>query len=1620
MKPYFKAILFIVFLLIMLPLGTSADLPKEEAVTDEGYTVSYDGETYSLWREGDKLSSWESLTELLEEASGLGAPIRFSSVRSDEAVVISSGRLTLSGSISISEPILVRSGAEVTLCDINLTFTEGAYMNIRGGSVTLASGAIISDGNAVTLGLSSSSRFLMEGGDVLSSSREPCISVERGCASLLAGYVSNESGVALVNRATTELGESVLIEGAGYDIDAYEPLTLSAGGGRFSSTLSVRYMSGFERGTLTEVFFSASEKLVDKITLFDINGKEYGITFFESYGGYTEENFIGVYLPFTLTYSSFGTVELVESYLAHEPTVEGAECSREGFFHLGWYLDPSFGSAFYFGEPLASDTVIYAKYELEHIRYSINELSFEYDGKEHYLTFLELYHRLDGIYNFEWCDSEGRVVANTEALPLCKVSDSGEYRCKVTFTSGEYVTVAVTEYIGVEITKRAVEPPLIPSVKYTGRIQYPDISSTSVFRIEDEGFLGVGTYGIRAELTDPDNYRWVGTEDAYTYLNFEIMKADNAWVEELSVKDVYFGAEINFSCVSKFGEVKLAFSDYPTGEYASTPPTTVGVYYVKAVVEESVNWHYMESAPLSFSVIEDKPVSLGIEKAPSRTGYTAFDSFDTSGLVLLVRYSSGKEELVSGSSVSVHYQSADSLRVGHSGVFLEYRGLTVIVPVTVQRADYVFDLELCDESFIYDGEYHTLTPSGVFPSGKDGVAVGYAISGGGVNAGGYTVTLRFTVSSPEYNPIPDMTALLTVLPREAEVVWENTDFVYDGTSKHPTAYYLDIYGAKIPLSVIGSAVTVGESYSASAVCTDENYTLQGAVTGFIIRKADYDLSGVYWTDESFVYDGEKHTVYLSGLPEGISVVGYKNNSATDAGDFTAAVTLRYDSHNYNEPRIEPYVWCVERADYDMSGIRFLGGEYVFSGDAYYPTVEGSIPAGADGSLPEYSFSPGIVNASPLLQTVYVSFTVKSGNYNAPDTVAVPILVSPRGIYVSWLVGDYSYNGQAYSPEASAEECEVEVVAGGINAGEYTALAVSCDSNYYVINAEQPYTVKKAENRFVGGISVPSIFFGGAVSPVGEAYFGDVEFVYYTDASCENEIKEPSAVGVYYAVALVPESENYLEVRSLPMEFRIIAIVPVGIDVSLSDRAYVAFERLGADDLRCTVLFNDGSEETVDFSRLSVAYATAESLRAADSYVEVCYAGFSAKCSISVGRARLDLSGLVWQGLSHVYDGEEKTPSLTGLPLGVTVLEYVGAGASLAGEYTVFARLEYDRENYLEPNSPEAVMVIEKCPVTPVIKEGAVYNGLPQLPVVDSDLYYAHIDRDMISAGSYRLRFALTDTDNYYLTENYGDFIISAAPITLELESYTLYLGDSISDYAYTITDGEVAEGDELLLSFTVNDGQITAVSGNPNYTVSQTGGRIEYVGALSPERGRALLYALLAGILLILLFLVLVFRREAIVGFVAGFAERRKIGSEEMLDIQGAYVNTPKSDEDELLSIDVQRAEAMLSDSVAKTLIRKSEGSTVTSGRRKCIVNVDTISEHFSAGEVVDINSLKERGLIPEDAGQVKVLGRGTLDKPLKIYANRYSLSAVKMIALTGGEANKVVSLRVEKKKKRG
>ena len=100
-------------------------------------------------------------------------------------------------------------------------------------------------------------------------------------------------------------------------------------------------------------------------------------------------------------------------------------------------------------------------------------------------------------------------------------------------------------------------------------------------------------------------------------------------------------------------------------------------------------------------------------------------------------------------------------------------------------------------------------------------------------------------------------------------------------------------------------------------------------------------------------------------------------------------------------------------------------------------------------------------------------------------------------------------------------------------------------------------------------------------------------------------------------------------------------------------------------------------------------------------------------------------------------------------------------------------------------------------------------------------------------------------------------------------------------------------------------------------------------------------------------------------------------------------------------TVDVETADKLMTDAVAMTVIETVGGAGVG---MKSIVNVCDINNAFSNGDTIDLDALKAKNLVSKKTQRVKILADGTLDKSLTVYAEQFSVQAIKMITLTGGK----------------
>ncbi len=1610
-----------------------------------GYTVSCEEGEYKLYSTASGITEPIFKSDILSDltdyvtAAGDNAEIHFFSVSTDKNLTLSKGNITVSGALTFTDGATLRNnGATLTLSSAVLSFDSGA-LKIDSGGVYMLSGLLQSAGRAIVLDYSAGAYFELVGGSITANSYDSAVSLSQGTVKIRGGTVENSLGFAISNSSSLIMTSSPTLSGAEFDVYTTTPITLYDGTTSYNGGALIKYGGQFEKGSNTEVFRCSDSKEFNGITLFDANSISYELTYFE------KEGIASVYLPFVVNFYDAGqmisTVNVLKGDIADKPQAP----ERLGYEFLGWSLSDDDGELYEFAAGVQSDIVLYSVYRLTPPSFTLSSLSFEYDSTIHFLILEEISHPFldEGILGCEWYRNGESLSRYGDRIGVRNVADSGKYKCKLTFSVGIDVVTVYTPEVMIRIEKATIKRPIVPFATYNGDEIYPEIFDTAAYTVNRIPAKNVGVYPIAITLTDKENYKFEDSENTTISVDFEIKKASNYWREEITGQDIYEGEAPVLKATAAFGSVKYLFSNKMDGYYSAEVPSEKGIYYVKAVVDASDNYNELESSPISFSVLEEIILGVAVLSAPNKTEYIAFEHFDPTGLSLGVSYNSGRQMTVWGADISYSYQSADSFRFGDSGVLVSYNGASVMFRINVKKATYDISkivFEDCED--IYDGSFKSVEYSGTLPVGLDGIPISASISGGGVNVGEYTSLLTFSSKSQNYY-IPDpISARITVKPRLAEIIWENRVFTYDGTPKIPRAYFVDVFGRKKELAAIGARSFAG-TYSAEVSYSDPNYYFTGMKADFTIAKASYDMSGVIWSSESFVFDGEeKRVVITSGLPSGVSVIGYADNKAVNSGEYIATVSFSYDNTNYNPPIYIGYKWQINKAVYPTDGFSFSDSAVIYDGEMHYPVQNGEMPCGIDGSLLEYKFSTAARDVGDGRVKVEIIFSTQSNNYKPPENMYAYVEILPIVINVVWSDFEFTYDGSAYAPSASSEITEIIVSGSATDAGEYTATASALDKNYSVSNNTAAFKINKAKNYWLSELRISNQYCSKSPNPTATPYKGEVVFSYYLDAECTRFADDFSTPGVYYVTASTDGDKNHHALNSNAVAFEMIKVIPQDLEVELNKTEYIAFDKISDSDLTAYSVNNDGSRTKIDFFELTVDYMSSEHFIATDKKVTVRWGDFAFECNVNVSKRKYDMSGAIWSNLSFVYDGEEKYPTLAGLPEGVSINEYLLISAVNAGEYTVNASFVYDTVNYEEPIVDSATLVIKKCEIpTPTVRD-SVYNGTNQTPIYDeSALYSPEFSGSAIRAGTYSVRFVISDFENYCFEGGEElvtvPFNIARRALRVRIADSELYYFESDPLLEFSVVGGTLVPGDVITPTFQIDGGSIYATFDDPDYDISVIPGRIIHLERFSPLVLSIFIGASAVIVIGIFIAVILLKFRRKIYYYYRAARLRSKLvlgGGARVPFLESAKISPPKhrpvtpyiDGECDIVSensainmeIDAEYADSAISNALAKNLIRRDR-EIFTKGWRRRTVNVDTLSRSFMAGERVDVNSLKEKELVPRDTAYVKILARGIIDKPLDVYANDFSLAAVKMIALAGGKAIKVKTARISDKTER-
>ncbi len=427
----------------------------------------------------------------------------------------------------------------------------------------------------------------------------------------------------------------------------------------------------------------------------------------------------------------------------------------------------------------------------------------------------------------------------------------------------------------------------------------------------------------------------------------------------------------------------------------------------------------------------------------------------------------------------------------------------------------------------YTGAKYVPQISGV-PSG---VKVSFRANTESYSVGDYVVVATFELLDPlNFSLSLDTLKMnLHITPKVVDlsgVVLEDMLVIYTGDEYTLEPQNVPEVGVKVDALTSTIFVDAGDyeiSYSFSSV--NQNYTLNGdaELTATLhIQKADIDMSGVTLEGDKCVYDGNPHTVTLTGTLPGV-VTALALETHTHSGEYTITQEFEVTNPNYNVPSPftaklnilkRPLTATLSKVEFTYTGNEFetkLVLHGVLDGD----TVTASISGNKNTLAGAYKATlVGLDNDDYILfQTEY------------------PYEIHKAKIDMSGVVlqdKEITYDASVYTP--TLEGTLPNVVSYNLtypkikNAGEYTILAsFSTDANHI---CPSPMTAKitVSPKPIVAHFSnFSNLVYTGEVQEITCVLSGMLEPENYSLIYSN----EPKEVGEYTAQVLLQNNSNYV-------------------------------------------------------------------------------------------------------------------------------------------------------------------------------------------------------------------------------------------------------------------------------------------------------------------------------------------------------------------------------------------------------------------------------------------------------------------------------------------------------------
>jgi len=641
-----------------------------------------------------------------------------------------------------------------------------------------------------------------------------------------------------------------------------------------------------------------------------------------------------------------------------------------------------------------------------------------------------------------------------------------------------------------------------------------------------------------------------------------------------------------------------------------------------------------------------------------------------------------------------------------------------------------------DASFVYDGTAKTLAITGTLPAGA---SVSYTLDGaagnGATNAGTYDLVATIT-GGTNYNDLVLNAELEITKATITGITFTDGSFVYDGTEKTLAISGTLPAGTSVTYTIDGAAgngaTNVDTYHLVATISGGANYNDLILNAELEITKAT--ITGITFTDGSFVYDGTEKTLTITGtLPAGTSVTytidGNAGNGATNVGTYDLVATITGGT-NYNDLVLNAELEITKAT---ITGITFTDGSFVYDGTEKTLAITGTLPAGASVSYTNN------VRTDEGSQTVTATIT---GGTNYQDLILIAnleITITKSDIIgITFVDGSFEYDGTE----------KMLAITGTLPAGT----SISYINNGRTEPGSQTVTV-----NISGGTN-----------------YNDLVL------NAELEITKANLTGITF-------TDGSFVYDGTEKTLAITGTLPAGASVSYTNNG-----RTDEGSQTVTATITGGTN----------------------------YHDLSLTAQLTITKA--NLNGITFTDGSFVYDGQSKSLQVLGLPPGATAI-YTGNGQVNVGIYPVQAKVSLPGHTDLQLEATLTITAAPRTLIFPPLAEktygdpsfyaGAQTNTGQQILYSSSNHTVATVDDQgmirIVGAGETEITAQLANNTNYQ----------DVAPKTRALKIHraaqriTLRVPQEVPLSAGTLVlDGSASSG--LTPTFSVDDPQIATVEGS--------------------------------------------------------------------------------------------------------------------------------------------------------------------------------------------------------------